>query len=60
MFKFINTSITCQQMINNAFKDFLNVIVIIYFDNVLIYLKILIKHEKHVKQVLKHLIKFRL
>ena len=59
-FEFINTSVTYQQIINNAFKNLLNVIVITYFNNILIYLKNFAKHKKHVKQIFKHLIKYNL
>ena len=59
-FKFINASATCQQMINNALKNLFNVTVIAYLDNILIYSENLIKYEKHVKQVFKHLIKYNL
>ena len=36
-------------MINNAFKNLFNVTVVVYLNNILIYLKNFIKHEKHVK-----------
>ena len=36
-------------MINNAFKDLLNVTVVAYLNNILIYLKNFIKYKKHVK-----------
>ena len=45
-------------MINDAFKDLFNVIIIAYLNDILIYLKNFIKHEKHVKQVFEHLIKY--
>ena len=48
-FKFINTLTICQQMINNAFKDLLNVTVVAYLNNILMYLKDFIKHKKYVK-----------
>ena len=57
-FKFINTSAIYQQMINNAFKDLFNVIVIAYLNNILIYLENFVKHKEHVKQVFKCLIKY--
>ena len=59
-FEFINALATCQQMINNAFRDLFNVTVVAYLDDILIYLKNLTKHEKHVKQILKHLAKYNL
>ena len=45
-------------MINNAFNDLFNVIIIAYLNNILIYLKNFIKHEKYVKQIFKCLIKY--
>ena len=60
LFKFINTLITCQQMINNALKDLLNITIIAYFNDILIYLKDSAKHEEHVKQIFKHLTKYNL
>ena len=48
-FKFINASVICQQMINDAFKDLFNVTVIAYLNDILIYLKNFVKYEKHIK-----------
>ena len=48
-FKFINALVIYQQMINNAFKNLFNVIIIVYLNNILIYLKNFIKYEKYVK-----------
>ena len=59
-FELINTSATCQQMINNALKDLFNITVIAYFNDIFIYLKDSAKHEEHVKQILKHLAKYNL
>ena len=59
-FKLINTSATCQQMINDALRDLLNIIVITYLDDILVYSENSAKHEKHVKQILKHLTKYNL
>ena len=59
-FKFTNTSATCQQMINDTLKDLLDIIVVAYLDDILVYLKDSAKHEEHVKQILKHLAKYNL
>ena len=40
---------------NNIFSDLLNVCIIIYLDNVLIYLNNMSKYHQYVKEVLKHL-----
>ena len=59
-FKFINALATCQQMINNAFKNLLDITVVAYLDDILVYSKDFIKHEKHVKQIFKCLAKYNL
>ena len=59
-FEFTNASATCQQMINDTLRDLFDVIVVAYFDDILIYLKDSAKHEEHVKQILKHLAKYNL
>ena len=40
---------------NNIFSDFLDVCVVIYLDDILIYLNNISKHHWHVKEVLKYL-----
>ena len=60
LFKLTNASAICQQMINDALRDLLDVIIVAYFNDILIYLKDFAKHEKHVKQVLKCLAKYNL
>ena len=52
-FELINASTTCQEMINDALREHLNVFVIAYFDDILIYSKTLKKHEQHVKTMLR-------
>ena len=42
---------------NNIFSNLLDVCVVIYLDNVLIYSNNLSEHHRHVKEVLKHLCK---
>ena len=59
-FKFMNTSAICQQMINDALRDLLDITVVAYFNDILVYLKDSAKHEKHVKQILEHLTKYNL
>ena len=60
LFDLINASVTCQQMINDILRDLLNVTVIAYLDDILIFFKNLTKHEEHVRQVLKCLMKYKL
>ena len=47
-------------MINDAFRDLLDIIIVAYFNDILVYLKNSAKHEKHVKQILKYLVKYNL
>ena len=59
-FEFINASATCQQMINDTLKDLLDVTVVAYFNDILVYSEDSAKHEEHVKQIFKHLMKYNL
>ena len=59
-FELINASTTCQEMINDALREHLNVFVIAYFDDILIYFKTLRKHEQHVRTMLRCLKQRRL
>ena len=52
-FELINASTICQEMINDALREHLNVFVIAYLDDILIYFKTLKEHEQHVKVVLR-------
>ena len=45
-------------MINDTFRNLLDVTVVTYLNNILIYLKDFAKYEKHVKQIFKCLIKY--
>jgi len=42
---------------NNIFSDLLNVCVVIYLDDILIYSNNMSEHHQHVKEVLKYLCK---
>ena len=52
-FEFINVSTIYQEMINNALREHLNVFVIAYLDDILIYFKTLLKHKQHVQTMLQ-------
>ena len=56
-FSLTNAPMAFQQFMNNIFFDFLDVCVMIYLDNILIYSNNMSKHHQHVKEVLKHLYK---
>ena len=59
-FELINALTTCQEMINDALREHLNVFVIAYLDDILVYFKTLKEHEQHVKIVLRCLEQRRL
>jgi len=52
-FELINAPTTCQKMINNALRQYLNIFVITYLDDIMIYLTTLKKHVQHVSQILE-------
>ena len=54
-FELTNVSIICQSAINDALREYLNIIVIIYFDDILIFFKTMKIYKKYVKVVLKYL-----
>ena len=55
LFSLTNTPTVIQQFMNNIFSDLLNVCVVIYLDDILIYSNNISKHHRHVKELLKHL-----
>jgi len=56
-FGLTNTFVAFQQFMNNIFSDLLDVYVMIYLDDILIYSNNMSEHYWHVKEVLKHLYK---
>ena len=52
-FELINVSTIYQKMINDALREHMNVFVIAYFDDILIYFKTLTKHKQHVRTMLQ-------
>jgi hypothetical protein len=59
-FELANASVTFQSYINFALRKFLNVFVIIYLDDILIYSQNEEEHTNHVRLVLKRLRKYKL
>jgi len=55
LFSLTNTPAAFQQFMNDIFSDLLNVCVMIYLDDILIYSNNMSKHHQYVKEVLKHL-----
>jgi len=56
-FGLINTPAAFQRFMNDIFSDLLDVCVVIYLDDILIYLNNMSEHHWHVKEVLKCLYK---
>jgi len=54
-FGLINVLATCQALVNNILREFLDRTVIAYLDNMLIYSKTKEEHVKHVQDVLERL-----
>ena len=54
-FGLTNTPAAFQQLMNNIFSNLLDVCVMIYLDDILIYLNNMSEHHQHVKEILKHL-----
>ena len=59
-FELINTSVTFQIYINNVLRKHLNVFMIVYLDDILVYSKNEKDHKKHVRQILNALKKVNL
>ena len=59
-FELINASTIYQEMINDALREHLNVFIIAYLDDILIYSKTLLKHKQHVRTILQCLKQRRL
>jgi len=57
LFGLTNAPAAFQQFMNDIFSDLLDVCVMIYLDDILIYSNNMSKHHQHVKEVLKHLYK---
>ena len=52
-FSLTNTPTAFQRFINDVFSDLLDVCVVIYLDDILIYSNDMSEHHQHVKEVLK-------
>ena len=56
-FSLTNAPAAFQWFMNNIFSGLLDVCIVIYLDNILIYSNNMSKHHQHVKEVLKHFCK---
>ena len=54
-FGLTNAPATFQSLMNDIFRDMLNICVVVYLDDILVYSKNDEDHEKHVRQVLQRL-----
>jgi len=54
LFGLTNAPTAFQQFMNDIFSDLLDVCVVIYLDDILIYLNNMSKHHQHVKEVFKY------
>jgi hypothetical protein len=52
-FELTNAPATCQEMINDALRQYLDIFVIAYLDDILVYSVILEEHVQHVSPVLE-------
>ena len=59
-FELINVSTICQKIINNALREYLNMFVLTYLNDILIYFKTLLKHKQYVRTILQCLKQRRL
>ena len=54
-FDLTNAPATFQSLMNDIFRDMLDVCVVIYLDDILVYSKTKEKHEEHLRMVLQRL-----
>ncbi len=52
-FEFMNVLTMCQEIINDTLRQYLNQFIIIYLNDIIIYLKNLKKHVNYIFKVLK-------
>ncbi|KAI0992120.1 hypothetical protein K3495_g16066, partial [Podosphaera aphanis] len=54
-FGLTNAPATCQQFVNDVLREYLDIFVVVYLDDILIYSKTAAQHEDHVRKVLQKL-----
>jgi hypothetical protein len=60
LFELANALATFQSYINIALREYLNIFVLIYIDDILIFFRTLVEHERQVRFVLKKLLQYKL
>ena len=55
LFELINASIIYQDIVNDTLREYLNITIITYLNDILMFFETLNEHKKHVEQVLKTL-----
>jgi hypothetical protein len=54
-FRLTNAPATCQALINNVLQEYLDIFVVAYLDNILIFSRNKVEHIDHIKLVLQAL-----
>ena len=57
LFGLTNALVVCQVLINNVLREHLDITVVAYLDDILVYSQTLEEHKVHVRQVLECLAK---
>ena len=55
LFEFMNASAICQEIINDALWEYLNIFIIAYLDDILIYSQMMKEHVNHIEKMLEQL-----
>jgi len=55
LFGLTNTPAAFQRFMNNMFSDLLDVCIVVYLDDILIYSDDIMQHQSHIKEILKWL-----
>ena len=55
LFEFMNASAIYQEMINDALQKYLNIFIIAYLDDILVFFKTMKEHINHIEKILKQL-----
>ena len=59
-FGLTNAPAVFQALVNDVLRDFLNIFVVVYLDDILVFSKTATEHSRHIRQVLQRLLENRL